>query len=62
MIAKILNFIGFFDKKLSNQDKNKTDHTIKIYKKVEHEKELSYKWIEYDTGNIFLPKGKRFKL
>lgn len=62
MIAKILSLIGFFDKEVSTQSSYKDNHTIKIYKKIKHEEESSHKWLEYDTGSIFLPKGKKFKL
>ena len=62
MIAKILSLIGFFDEELPVQGNNSCTHTIKIYKKVDHEEEDRPKWLEYDTGKVFLPKDKKFKL
>ena len=62
MIAKILSLIGFFEKDLPNQGNKSCTHTIKIYKKIRHEEEDHHKWLEYDTGRVFLPKDEKFKL
>jgi hypothetical protein len=59
MITKLLSLMNFFNAELSLPSGFAHSRSPKIYKKVFHEEHGKYKWVEYDTKNIFIDRDKR---
>jgi hypothetical protein len=58
MITKLLGFINFLNAELSLPSGFAHSRSPKIYKKVFHEENGKYKWVEYDTKNIFVNRKR----